>query len=87
LPWQPQFLLAEKQYQLPTLSAPQSVPSLAAWRLVRNRHWLIAVSGGVEMQPARLAAPEAETRKVAPQLQRKRTEVKLPEDASRWWWD
>lgn len=87
LSWQSQFLLDEKQYTLPTLSAPQSVPSLAAWRLVRNRHWLIAVSGGVEMQPARLAAPEAETRKVVPQLQRKRNEIKRPEDASRWWWD
>ena len=49
--WTPTAFLDENAYGIATAPVPKFVPSLANYRLVKNRHWLISVSGGVEVNP------------------------------------
>lgn len=74
------------QLKSPALQTPRSVPSLVNYRLVRGRHWLICISGGVEIQPRRIIARQnreaddgniATTRRISA----------APEAPARWWWD
>jgi hypothetical protein len=86
--WQPTALLDEKTHAIATATVPQFVPSLANFRLVKNRHWLISISGGVEIyarsmtnRTARQAAPD---KRKLPEV---RAASRVPEGMNRWWWD
>lgn len=86
--WQPVAFLDESNYAIATATVPKSVPSLANYRLVKNRHWLISISGGVEINPRTMT--DRTTRKVSPpqrKLAATRKSNRLPDDMNRWWWD
>ena len=86
--WSPNEFLDDTAYKVATAPVPKSVPSLANFRLVKNRHWLISVSGGVEINPRTITGRTA--RKEAPpkrQLAGTRDANRVPKDAERWWWD
>ncbi len=86
--WSPREFLNETAYRVATARVPKTVPSLANFRLVKNRHWLISVSGGVEISPRTITGRTA--RKEAPP-KRKLAEThdanRVPKGAERWWWD
>jgi hypothetical protein len=86
--WSPNEFLNKAAYKVATARVPKSVPSLANYRLVKNRHWLISVSGGVEINPrtiiGRTARKEAPTKR---RLAETRNANRVPKDAERWWWD
>lgn len=86
--WTPALFLDNSAYDIATAPVPKFVPSLANYRLVKNRHWLISVSGGVEINPRTITGRTA--RKEAPskrKLAETRDANRVPKDAERWWWD
>lgn len=85
--WRPTHLLDPKACPLRQLPVPQNVPSIASYRLVRGRHWLISVSGGVEINPRGLAGREARRNPPDGKLAAAREDSGLPKDVGRWWWD
>ena len=52
--WRPGYFLG-KSCPVATYEVPRQVPCLATVRGLRNRRWLLSVSGGVELDPTRLA--------------------------------
>jgi hypothetical protein len=85
--WKPTHFLDAKACPLTRYDVPKTVPSIASWRLVRGKQWIISVSGGVQIAPTQLLArtPKKPARGTA--LSGARSGVKLPAAATRWWWD
>jgi hypothetical protein len=63
------------------------VPSIANYRLIRNRHWLISVSGGVKISPEDMIRPERRDTKAPRVLSGLRETTIPPKDPIDWWWD
>jgi hypothetical protein len=86
-PWTPTTFLDGAACPIEELNVPSHVPSLANYRFVRGRQWLITVSGGVEINLRTLAGRKF--RKPAPKrkLANAREEHQAPADSARWWWD
>jgi len=85
--WSPTFCLNEKNCPTRRYHVPQHVPSIANYRLIRNRHWLTSVSGGVKISPEELAHPR--NRNVGPhrELDRIRRTADASSREQSWWWD
>jgi hypothetical protein len=85
--WRPNHFLDEKACPIQQATVPAQVASLANYRLVRDRHWLITISGGVEISPGELAGRKF--RKPAPTeaLSATRREHQRPASREQWWWD
>lgn len=85
--WKDTFYLNEKRFQSTELPVPRQVPAIANVRLIKDRHWMFSVSGGVELNPTLLA--NKENHKPAPddKLAKLRERQRLPESAVNWWWD
>ena len=85
--WKPTHFLDVKSCPITRYDVPKTVPSIAAWRLVRGRDWIISVSGGVQISPTRLLArtPRKPSRGTA--LTEVRGNIKRPGGKDRWWWD
>jgi hypothetical protein len=85
--WKPAHFLDAKACPLREYYVPKQVPSLANFRLIRNRHWLISISGGVKIVPEDLVAPERrETAQHRPLMQL-REQVPMENPPELWWQD
>ncbi len=84
--WHPQHFLDASACPTRTFLTPRTVPSLVSYRVVRNRHWLISVSGGIEIQPGDLANENLQPSKT-PQLVERSRQMKTGKRPKRWWWD
>jgi hypothetical protein len=86
--WRPTVFLDAARCPLPEHPTPSQTPALASYRLVAGRHWLITISGGVEIDPSGAVAPsvrkEAERRDLT---DGRATWINAPQDEARWWWD
>lgn len=85
--WEANYFLDSNKCQTPTVATPKTVPSISTYRLVKNRHWIISVSGGVEIQPTKLAATDRQSGSPSAKLKSARSTLKTPPDAKVWWWD
>ena len=85
--WQPEHFLDEQQCPLQAYPSPQAVPSLANYRFVQGRHWLISISGGVEIQPGELVGRRHRRQTTERGLSELQAQVRTPGDEERWWWD
>jgi len=79
--------LSEERCGIARFEVPRQAPSLAVVRQINNRHWLFAVSGGVEIDPEALAGPKLHAVDSSGKLERAGQELGLSPDATRWWWD
>jgi hypothetical protein len=86
--WKPTIFVDDQSCPIQKVPVPTMVPSLANFRLVKNRHWLISISGGVEINPreitGRLARQEVPAKR---KLQQTLTGNRPPNNRTRWWWD
>jgi Protein of unknown function (DUF1598) len=85
--WRPRHFLDGAACPTAHWHVPQAVPSLANYRLVQGRHWLISVSGGVEINPRELAGRRFRREAPGPELAELRTTHGSPAGSDRWWWD
>lgn len=83
--YRPEQFLDSTACPLAAWSAPRQVPSLSNLRLVRDRHWIFSVSGGVELQVAGLLDPEKLT--VADTALSTLRTQSMAAGVERWWWD
>lgn len=83
--WDPDFLLDEAKFPTQSVTVPKQVPSISTYRLVRNRHWLISVSGGVEISPRKITSAENLTTMSSNDVTV--STVAKPSDPKAWWWD
>ncbi|MBW3538784.1 MAG: DUF1598 domain-containing protein [Planctomycetes bacterium] len=84
--WRPRHFLDEDACPIARYPVPKMVPSLANFRLAGGRHWIISISGGVEIQPRELTARRV--RKAAPDGSL--TELHghaVSRSGEGWWWD
>ena len=84
--WKPSAFLNTKKCVLPKYVVPKTTPSLASYRLVRGRQWLISVSGGVEINPRTIAKTTKSASAGANVVEISKS-IKSPKDAGKWWWD
>ena len=86
--WKPTTFADKKSCPIQEVPVPTMVPSLANFRLVKNRHWLISISGGVEINPramtGRTVRQEAPAKR---KLQQTLTGNRPTDNSARWWWD
>lgn len=85
-PWQPEHFLDEEACPIASLQTPRQTPSLANARFVKDQFWLFSISGGVEIDPRRIAAEEH----LKPARGRALGDARnagLPSPGGRWWWD
>jgi hypothetical protein len=85
--WHPRHFLDDKACPVATLEVPKKTPSLANVRFVKNQFWLFSVSGGVEIDPSRLADAEHLKAAAGPRLGESRLQSSPPADDAIWWWD
>ena len=83
--WKPEHLLNAEACPLRKYHVPKQVPSIANYRLIRNRHWLISISGGVEISPDDMIREEKRDVKLHPELTELREQIR-PNDESKSWW-
>lgn len=86
--WEMAWLGDDKRYAVAKSSAPQTVDTVAAHRMIGGKHIVAAVSGGVRIEPAKFASGEqiqtTKSNSLAGELKSSRpAEVA----AERWWWD
>lgn len=85
--WRPGHLLDANACPVREYFVPKQVPCIANYRLIRNRHWLISVSGGVQVSPDQLIRPENRAVKPHRPLTQLREHSRVPSEATAWWWD
>ncbi|HUG93392.1 MAG TPA: DUF1598 domain-containing protein [Planctomycetaceae bacterium] len=85
--WKPLQFLDARACPLERSHVPQTVPSLANYRLIQGRNWLISVSGGVEIDPRDLAGRRFRRESPERGLAELRAEARRPAGTDRWWWD
>ncbi|MCA9071960.1 MAG: DUF1598 domain-containing protein, partial [Planctomycetaceae bacterium] len=85
--WQPRHLEDEKACPVREFYVPKQVPSIANYRLIRNRHWLISVSGGVQISPDQLVRTENRDTNPRRPLTQIHEQIRIPENETGWWWD
>jgi hypothetical protein len=85
--WSPTHFLDSENCRTREYIVPKQVPSIANYRLIRNRHWLISVSGGVKISPEDMIRPERRDTKAPRVLSGLRETTIPPKDPIDWWWD
>lgn len=85
--WKPTHFLNGKSCPLTRYEVPKTVPSIASWRQVRGRRWIISVSGGVQIAPTQLLAHTPKKPSRGTTLAETRSSVKRPSGEGKWWWD
>jgi hypothetical protein len=85
--WEPTHFLDAKACPTAVVSAPTQVASLSNYRLVDNRHWLISISGGVEISLADVVSDEVRKESPKRRLAETRERHRSGADTTRWWWD
>jgi hypothetical protein len=83
--WRPAHFLDANACPLRDYPVPKQVPSIANYRLIRNRHWLISVSGGVKISPEDLIRPEIRDAKPHANLLKLREPTQESNKES--WWE
>ena len=85
--WKPTCFLDRAACALQKHPVPSRVPSMANFRLARGRHWIISVSGGVEIDPRTLTGREFRKESTDRNLIESRIKHQRPKQMERWWWD
>ena len=85
--WKPTFFLNDRSLAIQQYIVPTKVNSIANVRLVRGKHWMFSVSGGVQIEPTKLIEAETTQESNDRTLIGRRSESHLPEESDRWWWD
>lgn len=85
--WEPAHFLDASACPLREYHVPKQVPSLANYRLIRNRHWLISISGGVKIAPEDLIAPESRTTEPNRPLMQIQGQIPMAKSPQSWWED
>jgi hypothetical protein len=85
--WRPVHFLDEKACPVREYHVPKQVPSLANYRLIRNRHWLISISGGVKISPEDLIRSENRDVKPHRRLVQLREQMPMEKKTATWWED
>ncbi|MEO1994139.1 MAG: hypothetical protein ABGZ17_02565, partial [Planctomycetaceae bacterium] len=65
---------------------PQWVGSLAGSRMVRGKHWLISISGGVDFDPRKIVEP-ANWKQERAGVLGQQLKSQQPTGKQVWWWD
>ena len=85
--WQPHHFLDAKACTLPEYNVPKHVPAISNYRIIQNRHWLISISGGVDINPKKLIDPKNRKPEPPRPLSEVQEQTDPPKAASEWWWD
>ncbi len=85
--WTPRHFLDDAACPAEKVTVPAQTPSISSYRLVENRHWLISVSGGVELNARTAGRAEVRQEDTKRRLVEQRPRLAPPQDATRWWWD
>ncbi len=89
--WQPTFLLDNEKCPIEKFEIPQNVPSLLNYRYTRNRSWLIAISGGVRINPESMIPKEIQKattdRVLLSSWNDSKPTNKDDQKNNNWWWD
>lgn len=85
--WRPAHFLDDEHCPIARFVAPRQTPSLANTRFVKNQFWMFSVSGGVEINPVRLADDDHRKPASGTKLGDARRQAAPPPDETRWWWD
>ena len=85
--WQPRHFLDAKACTLPEYNVPKHVPAISNYRLIQNRHWLISISGGVDINPKKLIDPKNRKPEPPRPLNEVQEQTDPPKAGSEWWWD
>ncbi len=85
--WRPEHFLDTNSCPLREYHVPKQVPSLANYRLIRNRHWLISISGGVKISPEDLIRPEIRDAKPNRNLTQLQEQTRMDQAGTAWWED
>jgi hypothetical protein len=85
--WRPTHFLDESACPLQPYVVPRHVASIVNYRLVGGRHWMISVSGGVEISPVAVVNEELEKATTDRTLSETRHQGRRPNVLNRWWWD
>ncbi len=85
--WQPRHFLDAKACGLREYYVPKHVPAISNYRLIQNRHWLISISGGVDINPKKLIDPKNRKPEPPRPLNEVQEQTDPPKAASEWWWD
>jgi len=85
--WRPVHFLDTQKCPIVNYSIPKKIPSLASYRLVRGRRWLISVSGGVEISPRELTSRKFLKLAGDHRLRDARLQAEYQQSSDHWWWD
>ncbi|MGH7201873.1 MAG: DUF1598 domain-containing protein, partial [Planctomycetaceae bacterium] len=85
--WRPTAFLDDAAVPLTVYTVPGHVPSMFNVRLIAGRHWLISISGGVEINPASLVTEDVLSESPDARLDELRKQHVSPAEDGRWWWD
>lgn len=83
----PEGLLDPRRSHIAEYPVPRHVPSLGIARPTRSGEWIISVSGGVQIDPAGLLAPERLQTVEDETLKQIRKSVLASRPEHGWWWD
>ena len=85
--WQPDHFLKDTACSISQHTIPSLVPSIANYRYKQGRHWIISISGGVEIRPRELTGRRFRKKARGRQLTNERTEAWTASSSEQWWWD
>jgi hypothetical protein len=85
--WRPTHFLDVKACPVGEYRVPTQTPSLASYRRLPGKQWLISVSGGVEISPETLIESALKKTSLPDGLNQTRRDAALPANAEVWWWD
>ncbi|MEX2186882.1 MAG: DUF1598 domain-containing protein [Pirellulales bacterium] len=86
--WSMAWLGDERRFVVAAGNAPQTVETVAAHRVIGDKHVVAAVSGGVRIEPAKFAARDRIRASKNEALAGERKSSQPPANAAeRWWWD
>jgi hypothetical protein len=85
--WRPAHFLDERRCLIARFDMPKQCPPLANARFVKGEFWLFSVSGGVEINPERLAGGDVLKLVSDGKLAEARKKSSEAANATRWWWD
>jgi hypothetical protein len=85
--WRPTHFLDAGHCPVASYEVPKKTPALANVRFVKDRFWMFSVSGGVEINPEAIAAPENVKPATGEKLSQARDAGTAPVNGGSWWWD
>src|SRR4029077_8033927 len=85
--WRAPHFLDERRCPIARFDTPKHCPPLANARFVKDQFWMFSVSGGVEINPERLAGGDHLKPAHGEKLAESRRKSGAAGHDARWWWD